>query len=356
MSETSRLANLEASAQAAADYLDELRSTLADHGAALGALRMRELEQRLAPSLAGPGVPTAPRVVMGGDVSVAGSLGTSAASFGNGADGTVTISSDTNLTVDKYYANLTVNAGKRLSTNGCRVFVSGVLTNNGYISNNGAKGENVNQGPTPAGGAGGIAGFLGGGSAGGLGGLWTGNSNGTGGNGVAISASLGGTGGIGGANPPYGYGGGNGGVVTVPTSAQGTLNDWGTAARGCLSDGTTKVQGGSGGGGGAGLWNYEYGAGGGGGGGVVFVAARIIDNANGVIEANGGAGGDNTYDYNPPYAATGAGGGGGVVIVASTAAPGGTVRALGGTHGTNTHYGTSEGADGSAGTVVSVVI
>lgn len=53
--------------------------------------------------------------------------------FGSGADGTVIISSDTILTQDMYYNNLTVNSTKYLMTNGFRVFVKGTLTNNGTI-------------------------------------------------------------------------------------------------------------------------------------------------------------------------------------------------------------------------------
>ena len=41
-----------------AAYLDELAQTLASHGSNLAALRMAELEQRIAPSLAAPGLPT----------------------------------------------------------------------------------------------------------------------------------------------------------------------------------------------------------------------------------------------------------------------------------------------------------
>jgi len=346
-----RLANLEASAQSAADYLDELRSTLADHGAALGALRMRELEQRLAPSLAGPGVPSTPRVVMGGDVTTAGTLGTTSAYFGNGADGDVTISGDTSLTTDKYYTNLTVNSTKRLSTNGCRVFVSGVLTNNGYISNDGTAG---NVSSARAGGAGGPAGFVGGGSAGGAGALTYGLNGAVGAN---ISASLGGAGGRGG-DSAWGAGvHGDGGTCTAPTSGQGTLNEIDLLLRGKLSDGVTSVQGGTGGGGGGtqtddgggGYYGGAWGGGGGGGGGVVLVSARTIVN-NGTISAYGGAGG---AGYADSYiGGGGGGGGGGVVIIISTSTVGGTVSAAAGGAGS----GSNSGIAGAAGTVKQVVV
>jgi len=53
--------------------------------------------------------------------------------FGAGIDGTVTVSTNTSLSRDMYYANLTVNSSVTLFTNGFRIFVSGTLTNNGTI-------------------------------------------------------------------------------------------------------------------------------------------------------------------------------------------------------------------------------
>lgn len=53
--------------------------------------------------------------------------------FGTGIDGTVTISTNTSLSRDMYYANLTVNSSVTLFTNGFKIFVSGTLTNNGTI-------------------------------------------------------------------------------------------------------------------------------------------------------------------------------------------------------------------------------
>jgi hypothetical protein len=53
--------------------------------------------------------------------------------YGSGADGTATISSDTTLTRDYYYQDLTINSGKVLQTGGFRLFVKGTLTVNGTI-------------------------------------------------------------------------------------------------------------------------------------------------------------------------------------------------------------------------------
>lgn len=84
--------------------------------------------------------------------------------FGDGSDGDVTISSDTTLTRDMFYNNLTINSGVKLTTNGFRLFIKGTLTNNGIISavgNNGGNGTNGGsvtsdgKGANGAGGAGG---------------------------------------------------------------------------------------------------------------------------------------------------------------------------------------------------------
>ena len=47
--------------------------------------------------------------------------------YGTGSDGDVTISSNTTLTADMYYNNLTVNASVVLNTAGYRVFVKNLL-------------------------------------------------------------------------------------------------------------------------------------------------------------------------------------------------------------------------------------
>ena len=48
--------------------------------------------------------------------------------YGSGKDGTVTISSNTDLTRDMYYSNLTIAPGVHLNTNGWKVFVRNLLT------------------------------------------------------------------------------------------------------------------------------------------------------------------------------------------------------------------------------------
>jgi hypothetical protein len=53
--------------------------------------------------------------------------------YGTGSDGTVVIASNTSLSRDMYYNNLTINTGVHLNTNGYRVFVKNTLTLTGNI-------------------------------------------------------------------------------------------------------------------------------------------------------------------------------------------------------------------------------
>jgi len=53
--------------------------------------------------------------------------------YGTGSDANVVIASNTSLSRDMYYNNLTINAGTMLNTNGFKVFVKETLTLNGNI-------------------------------------------------------------------------------------------------------------------------------------------------------------------------------------------------------------------------------
>ena len=88
--------------------------------------------------------------------------------FGDGQMGNVTFSSNAGLTGDVFYANMTIDSGVTLFTNGFRIFVNNVLTNNGSISNAGQAGGNAigSTGPD-LGGSGGIQGTVEGGGVGG---------------------------------------------------------------------------------------------------------------------------------------------------------------------------------------------
>lgn len=48
--------------------------------------------------------------------------------YGSGKDGTVTISSNTDISRDMYYSNLTISPGVHVNTNGYRIFVRNILT------------------------------------------------------------------------------------------------------------------------------------------------------------------------------------------------------------------------------------
>lgn len=86
--------------------------------------------------------------------------------FGDGSDGDVTISSDTSLSTDMYYNNLTINSGKALTCNGYRIFVKGTLTNNGTIKQNGGNGATATTYQGANGGAGTNSGSISGSPAG----------------------------------------------------------------------------------------------------------------------------------------------------------------------------------------------
>lgn len=214
--------------------------------------------------------------------------------YGTGADGDVTISSNTSLVGDMNYNTLTVDNTYTLNTAGYTVRVKGLLTNNGTITDSSTGG---------AGGAGGTAGAQknseGDGNVGSAGGAGTGNGGAGGGGGGsgacqshAATVAYGGAGGVGGAG---GKGGGEVIIYARYVSNNGTIHANG-------SDGSNGVQGSAG--------EYEVfidemsndadmaggngGAGGGGGGGdggsvTISTTLRI---ATGTVTASGGAAGD----------------------------------------------------------------
>lgn len=277
--------------------------------------------------------------------------------WGNGADGDVTISTNTTLTRDMFYNNLTINSGAVLNTGGYRVFVANTWAMFGSVTvaRNGANGSGATAGAALA------AGTLSGSSAGGAG------TTGNGFPGVAANASYGASGGAGGRslqndnvttyNP-----GGAAGAATAPTAVQGSLQGIADliAARFGVVPGalTTKFTGGAGGGGGGGNGSASsFGGGGGSGGGVVMVCARLITH-DGVgvasIQANGGNGGNGSGTLR---AGGGGGGGGGTVIVITTSAQPGTVTTsvAGGTGGLLLYPGVN-GSAGSTGNKIWAVI
>jgi len=320
--------------------------------------------------------------------------------FGDGADGNVTISTDTVLTDDKFYNNLTINAGATLYPAGYRIFVKGTLTNNGKIARDGNNGGNGDdwQITGPAGGGYGGSGL----SSGSLYGSLDGKNGGSGGwdgagqngySGVDLAkclgsnAASGGNGGMGGSGVSGGTGG-EGGVKT------GTIYNYPRNVVSAYmlydvlpSGDVLKTNPSAGGGGGGGLGRYQSNGGGGGGGsgsggGIIAIFARTLIN-NGVISAKGGNGGnggkgkyaewDNLHLMCLPGGGGGGGGGGGnggIVILAYTSKSGtGTIDVSGGTggtggaggdplpeHGCAGGYAGSNGQNGVAGKIFEFVV
>ena len=230
-------------------------------------------------------------------------------------DGTVTISSNTSLTRDMYYLNLTVNSNVTLTSNGWRIFVYGTLTLNGRISNDGGSASGTTAGIAP------LTNHLGGGTNGGSGRTGSGNAS----NGVSSPTAnfLGGRGGQTFATLS-GRNGGNAGVITYLQESDGGQNvmasfPYGLTGR-CTGNGSTGLCGGTGGAGGAlerGITSSGRSGGGGAGAGTVIVAARTLV-GTGSITANGGNGADAAYTGNLGSTTAiggGGGGGGGVVSV-----------------------------------------
>lgn len=285
--------------------------------------------------------------------------------FGDGSDGDVVISVDTDLSADMYYNNLTINPGITLNPNGYRIFVKNKLLNNGIIARNGNDGGNgsynndLNDIPF----AGGIAGpaladgtIKGGtaGSAGGAGKAQTGSGTSTesskagsaGGAGTSINPALANINGTNGGNGGYSSTsyrglGGVGGTSTkenlsislktqqITSVETEELIEFLNIIKGVSSSELLSNLSSSGGGGGGSLSKPENasstvksgaGGGSGGNGGVIYIQARIIDNTNGVINAKGGNGGNgsNGWAQSPANNAGGGGGGaggqGGIII------------------------------------------
>lgn len=194
------------------------------------------------------------------------------AMFGDGSDGSATISGTTTLSRDMFYTTLTVQNGGVLETAGFRVYAktSATIDSGGTVRNNGQPGSGT--------------------AAGGSTGTLNGGGNGSSFVGDDTFDSLGGNGGD----------GGNGGsTANDPAASLGGLRAYMQAVTGLFLNDSSNVAvaGGAGGGG-------DFTDTGGGGGGVVLVATPTLTN-NGAIQAQGGNGGGTN----------GAGGGGGVILL-----------------------------------------
>lgn len=280
--------------------------------------------------------------------------------FGDSSDGDVTISTNSTISRDMYYDNLTVNTGVVLNPSGYRIFVSGTLTisGTGKIARDGNNGGNGSSGVGGTGGAALSAGTINGSLAGGAGGA--GASAGT--DAVDITNSIGSLtdAGDGGTSNAGGIAGGQGASSTVANPIIITpkfpiqLN-----AIDVFNTTGLFTSSGSGGGGASSVNNGGTRGGGGGGsaGGIVAVFARVVVlAATDSISAKGGNGG-NGASSGLGDGAGGGGGNGGVIIlvyssisgtslVASSACAGGTKGLKGGTNGSPT-----DGTDGATGII-----
>lgn len=322
--------------------------------------------------------------------AVTGSQG--AISFGDGSDGDVTLSSNTTLTADKYYDNLTIPSGVTLNPGGYRIFVMNNLTIDGTISGSGGSGANGQNGEPgnspPLGGTGGGAlsdGYLRGSSAGGNGGnggdpgVLSGNAKpGQGGsnrtNSLGFNGSNGGAGGA--SSDPNDTPGAAGAGGTVTTSNVKLIANWHLATLLDVSSSGSTVKfenSANGGGGGGGAFALNNGGAKGGAGGGAGSAGRILAiyarsiaiSATGSIISNGGNGGNGGNGQSINQAGGGGGGGaggnGGIIILAySSLTSNGTVvanagikgmRGTGGTGGLGSGANGSNGVDGSAGAI-----
>ena len=308
--------------------------------------------------------------------------------YGDGSDGSVTITGSVTLTRDMFYQSLTVAAGADFYPNGFKVYCQTPIYFEGFVANNGGDGgtggtPGTNSGTGGAAGAAGAAaagGSLPGGIAGAPGGQG-GNGNGgngqVGGNGnsqsksaISTSPATGGAGGNGqGGGGVYGGYGANPGTPGSTTKTGQYSSIW----EAILIRLTTGGSGSGGGGAGGGVNNTSGGVltGGGGGGGsgapggiLWFCAPAIIVTSTGQVHANGGKGGDGGNGGSltlPPPSNSGSGGGGGggaggdggiILFITPYYYSVGQVQVLhgnGGTYGVGGNYGGQQGVAGNPG-------
>lgn len=281
--------------------------------------------------------------------------------FGDGSDGSVTISSPTTLTRDMYYSTLTVN--DTLTTNGFAIYVSGTISGNGTI-----------DWGTPNVGAAGSGASLGAGGAASTTGRFQNIAGSNGGNGSVSSGSVGVVGASSTTSPGVnGVAGGNGGSGNV--GAGGVAGVAGTASVAtkvgklasnslwgfdiALTGVATAYKGsaGSGGGGGGSGDNGGNAGGGGGGSGASGGGVLIIANTwagTFTIKSIGGAGGAGGQAPGSSGCGCGGGGGGGSggwsIVIYGTKTWSGSYTLTGGALGAGgTKGGTNSGSNGTAG-------
>lgn len=281
--------------------------------------------------------------------------------FGDGSDGDVVMSSNTNLTRDMYYNNLTINSGVTLNKNGFEVFILNTLSGGGSI---------VDTSVNNAGGAGGPGGPVYayyGGSAGGNGNSYIDNffvlvKGGSGGSGGDASGGVGGVGGVGGISPS------NKKTITSDNDILYSLFFVTNNMFSRLYKNLGKyLIGNSGGGGGSGAGSgggngFGGNGGGGGAGGNGFCLFVNNYNFSGVLSApggNGSAGATGTSNYGQQCGGGGGGAGGNggnIIVIYKTKQQNINTNTSGGSGGSGASgsSGGSNGANGPIGTAGSV--
>jgi hypothetical protein len=271
--------------------------------------------------------------------------------YKDGSDGNITLTTNTTLTRNMYYNNLTINSGVTLTTAGYIVYVLGTLTgvdatsiindpaNNASGSVAGAvRGSSRPLGSGSAGTAGGVTGSGAGGNATiSNAGQFFGGETGLGGAGVGAAGSNAGSTGI---SSTYG---GPGQIWDSLTWQSFTLRASTTSPSGPTFQLLLSGRGGTGGGGGTGA-----GGGGGAGGNIIaifcrFIAGTLTITANGGNGANGAGAG----------CGGGGGGGGGVVLITTETTDPTTVATINiasGNPGSAGGAGGSNGNNGGTGT------
>lgn len=249
--------------------------------------------------------------------STGGTQTTPFRSFGDGSDGSVTISSGTtNLSRDMFYNNLTMSGTGTLNTNGYRVFIKNILdiqnAQAGAIQwngNNGGNASGATAGAAPSTQTGATLGDIM------IGGTGAAGTTGTGVNGTA-GPLVTGNGGLGGGGGRGGNGASGAGSAATGQRTPSNINFVRIFRTNFLYN-ATLVSGGAGGAEGSAGSGDGTNSGGGSGsggnaGGVVAIFANIVvkgaSTPAGVIQAKGGSGGNGG---NPSTGNCGGGGGAG---------------------------------------------
>lgn len=271
--------------------------------------------------------------------------------FGDGSDGSASLSGAQTLDRDRFYTTLTLASGTTITCAAgqasCRLFANvaivvtsgtATITVPGLAGSGATAGAGLTLGPTGAS------------SGAGAGGIQNAGQNATNFSGVWPTDFRGGVGGTGGTDGGGTHVGGTGSSAnSILSRDNGSPNTWTQASLGAVGMANPgRLGGGGGGGSGGGTTGICSGGGGGGGGGVIIVGARTLSGGGTlVVTVPGGAGGATTGGVGCNGAGGGGGGGGYAIFgYGGASVPGAlTLSAPGGAAGA----GAGTGANGSAG-------